>query len=172
MATELSDRDLIKEFLKHREEETFRLLYRRHTPRLYLFCLRLCKGDRGRAEDVVQETWIRAVKNLERFQWRSAFSSWLIGIGLNCNREQRIVREESWHSSTIAVEPDLDAPLDLESLIRRLPDGCREVFVLHEIEGYTHEEIAEFLKIGNGTSKSQLFEARKKLRSWISGGSK
>jgi RNA polymerase sigma-70 factor (ECF subfamily) len=88
----------------------------------------------------------------------------------NCNRELRLRQEEGWQMKFEPAVPqnDLDRILDLESLIRKLPDGCREVLLLHDIEGYTHEEIGNFLNIQNGTSKSQLFEARRKLRRWLS----
>ena len=148
----------------------FRLLYRRHTPRLFLFSLRLCVGNHHRAEDVVQETWIRAIQNLPMFEWRSKLSTWLHSIAFNCYREQQTkqIRSSSETNEATALTHDMDSSLDLEACIRRLPDGCREVFVLHDVEGFTHQEISELLNIGNGTSKSQLFEARKKLRQWLS----
>ena len=165
-----SDEDLVNGFLRRRDEELFRLLYRRHTPRLYLFSLRLCAGNHHRAEDIVQDAWIRAVENLSTFQWRSRFSTWLNGIAFNCYREHRAKYEEPAKDPETLLAPgkDIDSSLDLEACIRRLPDGCREIFVLHDIEGYTHQEISDLLNIDNGTSKSQLFEARKRLRQSLS----
>ena len=170
MTTDESDENLVNGFLGARDEELFRLLYRRHTPRLYLFSLRLCAGNHHRAEDMVQDTWIRAVENLSSFQWRSKFSTWLNGIAFNCYREHCTKHQEalSDRADTLVSGKDIESSIDLEVCIRRLPDGCREIFVLHDIEGYTHEEISHLLNIGNGTSKSQLFEARKKLRQWLS----
>ena len=164
-----SDEHLVQTFLRQGTEELFRILYRKHTPRLFLFSLRLSGGDHSKAEDLIQETWIRAVQNLSKFEWRSKFASWLSGIALNCYRETRYREQPVGEQQDFAGERrDIDAAIDLETCIRRLPPGSREIFVLHDIEGYTHEEIAKLLNIGNGTSKSQLFEARKKLRAWLS----
>jgi RNA polymerase sigma-70 factor (ECF subfamily) len=99
-------------------------------------------------------------------------SSWLHGIALNSYRDHRPNIETRAEAEEFeAKRDDMDVSLDLEASIRRLPDRCREIFVLHDIEGYTHEEISRLLNIKNGTSKSQLFEARKKLREWLSTGS-
>lgn len=170
MNADSSDNELVQEFLVSRDEELFRMLYRRHTPRLYLFSLRLCAGHHHRAEDVVQETWIRAIQNLPMFEWRSQLSTWLHSIAFNCYREQltKQTRTESDNIEHPAPVYDLNSSLDLESCVRRLPDGCREVFILHDVQGYTHQEIGSLLNIANGTSKSQLSEARKRLREWLS----
>ena len=164
------DRKLVTQFLHSRDEQAFRAMYRRHTPKLYLFTIRLCCGDSHQAEDVVQEAWIRAVEKLSGFQWKSKFSTWLTGIALNCYREtQSNSPEVPSVLPEIAIAEDQGATLDLESLIHRLPYGCREIFLLHDLEGYTHAEIGTALNISSGTSKSQLFEARKKLRNWLDG---
>ena len=162
-----SDRELVEQFLARRTEDVFRKLYQRHTPGLYLLALRLVGGAVSDAEDAVQETWIRAAGSFDRFQWSSSLRTWLSGITVNCCREilrrrasQSELREEQQVQSTAQT-------VDLEQLIRRLPDGCREIFILHDMEGYTHEEISASLGIATGTSKHQLFRARQKLReSW------
>ena len=156
------------------DEAAFRALYRRHTPRLWPLVLRMLGGSTARpeAEDVVQETWIRAVEALDRFRWEAAFSTWLTGIGLNCAREQLRKRKRRNETSTDGMldrldgsrPPDTEQRLDLEDAITALPDGYRTVLVLHDLEGYTHPEIADRLGIAVGTSRSQLHHARRTVR--------
>ncbi|HSR69319.1 MAG TPA: RNA polymerase sigma factor [Acidobacteriota bacterium] len=155
--------------MKEGDEVSFRHLYRRHTPRLFQFVLRTV-GSRADAEDIVQETWIKAVRNLSGFRWQSAFSTWLTGIGLNlCREHLRRGKRNSWVD--LQALPEAGAPpppsgmrLDLESAIKALPDGYRMILLLHDLEGWTHREIARSLEISEGTSKSQLFNARKAVR--------
>jgi len=170
-----SDRGLAEQVLAG-DELAFRHLYRRHTPRLYLLVLRFVGGIEADAEDVVQETWLKAVEALRRFRWEASFGSWLTSIGLNVAREALRRRgrrgEETWND-----EADLPAPapldrvesVDLDRAIRGLPDGYRTVLLLHDVEGYRHEEIAERLGISVGTSKSQLFHARRRMRVALGG---
>jgi RNA polymerase sigma-70 factor (ECF subfamily) len=165
------DRVLADAVVRSGDETAFRVLYRRHTPALYRLALRLGGGDGPWAEELVQRTWIRAVEGLSSFAWRSSLSSWLGGVAINCARE--LWREARTRSETALAEeipvaaPRLLAPeerVDLERAIERLPAGYREVFVLHDVEGYTHEEIGGLLGIESGTSKSQLSRARQRLR--------
>ena len=165
------DRVLADAVARSGDETAFRALYRRHTPALYRLALRLGGGDGPWAEELVQRAWIRAVEGLSSFAWRSSLSSWLGGIAINCARE--LWREARMRSETALAEeipvasPRLLAPeerIDLERAIERLPAGYREVFVLHDVEGYTHEEIGGLLGIESGTSKSQLSRARQRLR--------
>lgn len=165
-----SDRELA-DLVVAGDELAFRQLYRRHTPRLYLFVLRFLGGIEADAEDVVQEAWLKATASLERFRWEASFGSWLTSIGLNVAREALRRRgrrnEESWSEETDRPAPEpLDRveSVDLERAIRSLPDGYRTVLLLHDVEGYRHEEIAERLGISVGTSKSQLFHARRRMR--------
>lgn len=175
------DRELADAVARTGDETAFRTLYRRHTPGLYRFALRLGGGDRSWAEEVVQRTWIRAVEGLSAFAWRSSLSSWLGGIAVNCARELwREVRTrgetalDDGHDELSAAVPRILAAeerVDLERAIERLPAGYREVFVLHDVEGYTHEEIGGLLGIETGTSKSQLSRARQRLRADLAPGS-
>jgi RNA polymerase sigma-70 factor, ECF subfamily len=162
------DRDLAAAVTGSGNEAAFRALYRRHTPALYRLALRLGGGDQPWAEELVQRAWIRAVEGLGAFGWRSALSTWLGGIAINCAREMwREVRGvEEWNHLTVTrgAEPAADERIDLDRAIERLPHGYRQVFVLHDIEGYTHEEIGGLLGIEAGTSKSQLSHARRRLR--------
>lgn len=165
-----SDRQLIDRILADGDEPAFRELYRRHTPRLFQFILRFVGGCEQDAEDVVQETWLRAMNGAAAFEWRASFSTWLSGIGLNRARElmrkrgrrQSVALEEASDAPAAAIDPGV--AIDLERALALLPDGYRTVLVLHDVEGYRHDEIAERLGISTGTSKSQLFHARRYLR--------
>jgi RNA polymerase sigma-70 factor, ECF subfamily len=162
------DLALVERFLRARSEDAFRALYRSHTPALYALALRLTAGDQSEAEDLVQECWVRAVRALPSFRAQSALRTWLSGLLVNVRRERM---RSDWRT---ADAPDLeptaapvaaDDALDLERAITALPDGARDVFVLHDVYGYTHREIADMLGIVEGTSKSQLTRARTLLRS-------
>jgi RNA polymerase sigma-70 factor (ECF subfamily) len=163
------DRDLVARFVDGRDEDAFRLLFRRHTPRVYAVALRLMAGRASDAEDVVQEMWRRAAERLPSFLWQSALSTWLTSIAINCARERLRVRPivtapVEAIDATVVAPPQTLLGLDLDRAIAALPDRCRAVFVLHDIEGCTHEEIARLLDIAAGTSKSHLFHARRLLR--------
>ena len=169
-----SDRSLA-ELVLGGDELAFRSLYQRHSPRLYLLVLRLLGGAEADAEDVVQETWLKATERLNTFRWEASFGSWLSAIGLNVAREtlrRRGKREEQWLDDTDVAGPtprDKVDPMDLEKAIRTLPNGYRTVLILHDVEGYRHDEIAEKLGITAGTSKSQLFHARRAMRAQLGG---
>ncbi len=165
------DRELADAIVGEGNELAFRELYRRHTPRLYQFVLRMVNGGEPEAEDVVQETWIRAVDRLGQFRWESKLSTWLIGIGANLCRDRlrRDARRPSVQLDETLLPPvghanGADDRIDLERAIASLPPGYREVLLLHDVEGLTHVEIGERLGIAEGTSKSQLFFARKTMR--------
>jgi RNA polymerase sigma-70 factor, ECF subfamily len=156
------------------DEAAFRGLYRRHTPRLLQLAHRLLAGDDAEAEDVVQDTWIKAVEKLEAFRWESELSTWLHAIALNVSREalrrRGIRREVEWPEDAepaAAPPPEHLDPVDLERAIAALPAGYRTVLVLHDVEGHTHEAIAEQLGVTPGTTKSQLFRARRAVRALL-----
>jgi RNA polymerase sigma-70 factor (ECF subfamily) len=165
------DRDLVRTFVDRGDEEAFRLLFRRHTPRMYATAVRLTGGVSRDAEDVVQSAWLRAARQLGQFEWRSALSTWLIGIVINCARELRRARPGCEVPPEVlehqAAPPHAGRDLDLERAIAALPEGYRQVLVLHDVEGMTHTEIAAALGIVEGTSKSQLFHARRAVRRWL-----
>lgn len=167
------DRELAERVSDDGDEGAFRALYDRHTPRLLRFAYRLLGGgDLHSAEDVVQETWIRAARGLRSFQWRSRFDVWLQGIALNVARE--VLRQSRDH---LSLQPERDAPthpptdsagrVDLDRALGRLSERCRTVLVLHDLEGYTHPEIAGLLGIAVGTAKSHLHDARSKLERYL-----
>ncbi len=164
-----TDAELAQRILREGDEAAFRALYRRHTGALYQFALRILGGSEMDAEDIVQETWIRAVAGLTRFRWESSFRTWLIGIGLNRVRKSlRRVRpaqqEDLERLEAELVAPDRAGRIDLEQAVRLLPDGYRAVLVLHDVEGFTHDEISRSLGITPGTSRSQLHFARRAVR--------
>jgi len=160
----------VRHFLSTRSERTFRKLYRHHTPRLYQLVLRLLRGNESEAREVVQDTWVRAVERLPGFRWQSSLHTWLTGIAVRRCQEQFRQRKRTQNHTSLKAESSCENPvgsedrLDLETAIAQLADGYRQVLVLHDIEGYTHEEIAAMLGIQAGTSKSQLFQARKQVR--------
>jgi RNA polymerase sigma-70 factor (ECF subfamily) len=115
---------------------------------------------------------MRAVERVDRFRGDAAVRTWIAGIVVRCAWERRRLRARETRLDEPAREPATAAapadPTDLGRAIARLPPGCREVLVLHDLEGYTHLEIAALLGIGDGTSKSQLHRARRLVRSWFS----
>jgi RNA polymerase sigma factor (sigma-70 family) len=168
-----SDQALIALIVRDGSETAFRELFRRHTPRLLRFVMRVMGTAAGEAEDVVQDTWLRAAPALERFRGDSAFGTWLCGIGLNVSLEQ--LRRGSRQARELPIG-DIELPtksvsaddrMDLDWAIAKLPLGCRTVLVLHDVEGFTHEEIAGQLGIAEGTSKAQLFKARRAMRALL-----
>jgi len=165
-----SDPDLVAALRRQGEECAFRELYRRHTPRLYRLALRLLGGDAHAAEDAVQETWMRAVRGLDRFRGEAALSTWLHSIGIHVAqdalRRRRRSREDLWEETFDPPAPALPIGdrIDLERAIALLPDGYRLALVLHDVEGMTHEDIAAQNGVSVGTSKSQLHRARRALR--------
>lgn len=158
------------------DEACFRVLYARHGPQLYRVVIRVLGGDSAEADDVVQETWLRALGALAAFRWESAFSSWLIGIGINQARDA--LRRRSRRGAGDSTRTDrlrarvapIGERIDLERAVAMLPARRRTVLVLHDIEGYAHEEIGAMLGITVGTSKSQLFHARRSLRALLEPG--
>ena len=156
------------------DEAAFRTLYRRHTPALYRLALRLGGGDEPWAEELVQRAWIRAVEGLGGFGWRSTLSDLArrhrrqlrpgaLARGAPRRRPGRRRSARRARGAALVAAGHEDR-IDLERAIERLPAGYRQVFVLHDVEGYTHEEIGGLLGIEAGTSKSQLSHARRRLR--------
>lgn len=157
------------------DQTAFRELYREHAGRVYALCLRLT-GDARDAEERTQDVFVRLWDKLSSFRGDSAFSSWLHRLAVNVvlnerrttgRRERRVMPAEDPDSvvgAQHAMPLHAGLSIDLERAIAELPDGAREVFVLFDIEGYGHGEIALLVGIAEGTSKAQLFRARRLLR--------
>src|SRR5581483_6094345 len=150
----------------------FERLYREHVGRVYGLCLRMTR-DPAIAEDCTQETFINAWKALARFETRSSLATWLHRIAVNAalakRRKPTVVLEEQEDDDGEVVESDwtLETPLEvneIETAIERLPEGARDVLVLHAIYGYSHVEAAQMLGVAEGTCKAQLHRARSLLR--------
>jgi RNA polymerase sigma-70 factor (ECF subfamily) len=161
------------------DRRAFEALYRLHVGRVYALCLRLTARVDA-AEDMTQEAFVRAWQRLDGFRGDSAFATWLHRLTVNVVLDQWR-SQRSWFRRTTAIDDDADiaamehAPRignadrhDLESAIRRLPPGARTVFVLHDVEGWQHDEIAARGGIAVGTSKAHLHRARQLLKEWLS----
>lgn len=156
-----------------RSAQAFETLYRRYAGRIYATCLRLT-GSAAVAEDITQEAFVRAWECLPAFRGECAFGSWLHRIAVNAAlmRQRSGLRRARWmrdvgddEIGALAAPPETpDAALDLDRAIAVLPPGAREVFVLYDIEGYRHEEIAELTGLAVGTCKAHLHRARRLLR--------
>jgi len=174
---------LVDRLARTGDARAFDVLYRRHTGVLYSTAWRLTR-DADVAADLVHDAWVRAVESVAAFERRSSFRTWITGILINRHREyERASRREKTEAVDDGrvedvVDPVSVAPLDsdgfdridLEAAIAALPPGFREVLVLHDIEGFTHEEIAAALGLASGTSKSQLARARHRVRVMLSSG--
>lgn len=157
--------------------DAFEALYRKHVGRVHAICLRLA-GDRDLAEDWTQEVFIRVWRNLQTFRGDSGFATWLHRISVNVSLSglrssgRHAMRELSGEDQESLTRPaaglSADGVRDLEAAIQALPAGARSVFVLHDIEGYRHGEIAELTSLAVGTCKSQLHRARRILREVLS----
>lgn len=158
---------------RERDGRAFEWLYRLHVGRVYAVCLRMTANAR-RAEDLTQRTFVTAWQKLPWFRGDSAFSSWLHRIAVNAfladhraeqRRTARVFGSEDpaqFEAPTPAAPPG--TRLDLEQALATLPAQARAVFVLHDVEGWRHDEIAAELGVAVGTTKAQLHRARKLLQ--------
>lgn len=156
------------------DREAIGRLYERHSARVYALARRLA-GDDEMAADWAQDVWVNVVRALPGFRGESRFTTWLHRITVNAvlhgarrnRRRARIGDEAGGFIDELESASPSGSPLvrlTLEEAVDRLPERMRRVLVLHDIEGYTHEEIGELMGIAPGTCKSQLFKARAKLR--------
>jgi RNA polymerase sigma-70 factor, ECF subfamily len=155
------------------DEAALRSLWTRHAPHIDMVVRRLVGFDQDLAEDIAQEVWIQIFRALPGYRGDSQFSTWAHRIAVNrtlnaLRRTKRLAAiETTVEEDTASVEMDTERSFvaaSIESATAKLSPGARTVFVLHDVEGYTHEEIAQELGITSGGSKSQLFKARAKLR--------
>jgi RNA polymerase sigma-70 factor (ECF subfamily) len=155
------------------DETALRSLWSRHAPHIDMVVRRLVGFDPDLAEDIAQEVWIQIFRALPSYRGDSQFSTWAHRIAVNrtlnaLRRTKRLAAIETpVEEDTASVEMDTERSFlaaSIETATAKLSPGARTVFVLHDVEGYTHEEIAQELGITSGGSKSQLFKARAKLR--------
>jgi RNA polymerase sigma-70 factor, ECF subfamily len=152
------------------DERAMQALWSRYAPRLDAVVRRLV-ADPDLAADVAQDVWIQIFRALPSFRGEARFGTWAHRIAvngtLNALRRQRRLAASRLEEEEMVVEPNDEAPFvmaSIEDAAAQLAPGARTVFILHDVEGYTHEEIAESLGITAGGSKSQLFKARAKMR--------
>ncbi len=161
------------------DAHAFERLYRAHVTRIHGLARRML--SEGEADEATQDAFVRAWEKLGTFRGESAFGTWLHRLAVNVilgRRGERGRRRGTRQSRELADEGLLElAPsrrrtpeltMDFERALARLPEGARQVFVLHDVEGYRHEEIATMLGLATGTSKSQLHRARMALRHHLS----
>lgn len=156
--------------------DAFETIYRQHAPRLYSLAVRMT-GSSADGEDLLQEIFLQAHRKLASFKGDAALGTWLYRLAVNYCLDYVRSRRARMDKVTDSFEPEeirTAAPretpiarMDLERALAQLPDGCREAFVLHDIEGFDHKEIGGLLGIAEGTSKSQVFKARMKLRALL-----
>lgn len=155
------------------DARAFEALYRSHVGRVHAICRRLA-GNPGVAEDWTQDVFVQVWEKIGSYEGRSRFSTWLYRLATNraidglradvrrSRRESPVEDAESWMEPGPPPRPE--RTMDLEAAIASLPTAARMVFVLHDVEGYRHRDIAEMTGMAEGTSKSQLFRARGLLR--------
>src|SRR6478672_10641837 len=154
--------------------DAFEILYRENAGRVFALCIRLKGGDRSDATELMQDVFIKAWRRLETFRGDCAFSSWLHRMAVNTmlenargdrRRSARVLpMEDPTRVETTARSTGIELKMDMEDAIASLPKGARLAFVLHDVEGYQHQEIAEQLGVSVGTIKAQLHRARRLLR--------
>ena len=153
------------------EPAALRALYHAHADRVWAVVRRLAADD-ALAEDWAQDTWLRVFRSLPAFRGEAKLSTWIHRIAVNAavdgqrrrSREVRAQPLDEEGGDAAGPEREIELALVLERAVDRLPAGMRQVLVLHDVEGYTHDEIGTALGVAPGTSRSQLFKARARLR--------
>ena len=159
--------------------DAFEVLYRENSGRVYALCIRLRGGDKSDATELMQDVFVKAWRRLATFRGDCAFSSWLHRLAVNTMLEnarsdrRRTARVLSMEDTSLlpgaAQSTNVDLKMDMEQAVASLPKGARLAFVLHDVEGYQHQEIAEQLSVSVGTVKAQLHRARRLLRERLEG---
>ena len=158
------------------DRRAFERLYRAHVNRVFTLCTRMC-GSRVRGEELTQDVFVRAWEKLPQFRGDAQFSTWIHRVAVNivltdrkneARNRKRMVEEEPEREDTPLQRASVTAGygdrMDITAAMETLPAGAKQIFVLHDIEGYKHEEIAEMCGITAGGSKAQLHRARLLLR--------
>ena len=179
-----SDAELVTR-LRQGETAAFADLYERHAVRLYNLANRMVSNATD-AEDVLQDVFLLVHRKIGGFKGESTLGTWLYRLTMNqCldylrskaakmgQATDSLDEDDGWerHRAPAASAAEMSVTrLDLERAIEQLPPGCRAAFVLHDVEGFEHRQIAEILGVAEGTSKSQVHKARLRLRSYLTGG--
>jgi RNA polymerase sigma-70 factor (ECF subfamily) len=152
--------------------DAFETIYRRHSPSLYSLTCRMV-GDRAEAEDLLQEIFLQAHNKLSSFEGRAAFGTWLYRLAVNrcldhlrsaARQRQSVTKSLDESPELVVAQETTGHRLDLESAILQLPSSYRSAFLLYDVEGLGHREVADILGVAEGTSKSLVHKARFKLR--------
>jgi RNA polymerase sigma-70 factor (ECF subfamily) len=160
----------------HGDSSAFERLYRAHVARIHSLTRRMLGAHE--ADEATQDVFVRTWQKLGQFRGDSAFTTWLHRLAVNVVIERRrtfAIQRERMTSDQDALElvpvapPRADLTVDFDAAIEQLPAGAREIFVLHDVEGYKHREIASMLDITSGTSKRQLHRARMLMRKHLGG---
>lgn len=170
--TTTGDLDDVVRRAQQGDVDAFEQLYRAHSPAVYALCRRMV-GDERESRDLVQDVFVRTWQRLPTFRGQSALGTWIHRLAVNVVLEQlRSAKRETLRFlddaeddllPAPATEHRLDAAMDLDRALEQLPAGARSVFVLHDIHGYSHDEIADMTGIAPGTARAQLWRARRAL---------
>lgn len=153
------------------DQQAFERLYRMHVARMHSLVRRMVGAD-GDADELVQDAFVRAWQRLSTFRGESAFGTWMHRLTVNLvlnwqksrNRGRKLFDDDAGLEFASSRRETPEAAMDLEAALKQLPRGARQIFVLHDVEGFKHEEIADMLEITSGTSKAQLHRARMLMR--------
>jgi len=166
------EEDLLIKQAKEGDTNAFEKLYRMNVSRVYATCLRI-SSDKTRAEELTQDVFVKVWEKLSFFRGESLFSTWLYKIAVNTSLIELRSRKR-WFARfknlsellnfDKKISISVGNSIDLEKAVSYLPEKARLVFILHDVEGYKHDEISEMLSVKSGTTKAQLHRARKLLR--------
>jgi RNA polymerase sigma-70 factor (ECF subfamily) len=153
------------------DQQAFERLYRAHVARVHSLVRRMVGGEAD-ADELVQDVFVRAWQRLSTFRGEAAFGTWLhrLAVNLVLNAQKSVARGRRFFDDEALVDvtpgrrETPEAAMDLENALKTLPPGARQIFVLHDVEGYRHEEIGALLGVATGTSKAQLHRARMLMR--------
>jgi RNA polymerase sigma-70 factor (ECF subfamily) len=173
-----ADADLASR-LREGDVTAYEELYRRHGARLYNLACRML-GQAADAEDLLQDTFLQVFRRIDTFKGDAALGTWLYRMAMNLCLDRLRSKAGRADRQTASIEDvrewrfagrgTLDGGvkrIDLERAIARLPDACRAAFLLHDVEGFEHQEVGRMLGVSDGTSKSQVHKARMRIRAFL-----
>jgi len=156
------------------DASAFERLYRAHVARIHSLASRMTSGEH--ADELTQDVFVRAWEKLSTYRGEAAFGTWLYRLAVNLilgkratmsRLRERLQNGDEMLQTLPTRAETVDLAVDFESAIERLPDGAKQVFVLHDVEGFKHKEIGAMLGVTAGTSKAQLHRARMALREYV-----